>query len=230
MIDFNLWTDETYKSTNLFQSMYVRGEFRRNFNEIRVQKGDMIFENGNINHLYYVHTGTVFLGIQYEGTQRIIQQLVYPFYIFGEQIIDESRSPFQYAEALEDSILFVMSREELVKICRRDRKAIAFLVASVSEKFQNLLNQFTQIVYYSVERRIAQFLLDYANKKGTPTEEGLFVEHPFNQNIIAEFTYCSRQSVSSCIRRLKQMGLLEFGRKSFVIFKPEAFKNHLKTI
>jgi CRP/FNR family transcriptional regulator, cyclic AMP receptor protein len=72
-----------------------------------------------------------------------------------------------------------------------------------------------------VAQRVANFLIHLMDVHGTVEQGGIVVRMPLTQQDIADSIGASRRAVARALASLKEQGILNTGRREFVVVRPD---------
>ncbi len=148
-----------------------------NRNVNRYKKKQIIFSEGNHpNRLYYILSGKVKAFKINEEGKELVTELFSPGDFVGHTALLENATYKDTAEALEDTELAVIPREDFDELITRNqqiaRKFIQLLARNVSEKEKQLLN----LAYNSLRKKVANALLMIQDKYRKDKDESFAID------------------------------------------------------
>lgn len=148
-----------------------------NRNVNRYKKKQIIFSEGNHpNRLYYLLSGKVKAFKINEEGKELVTELFSPGDFVGHTALLENAAYKDTAEALEDTELAVIPREDFDELITRNqqiaRKFIQLLARNVSEKEKQLLN----LAYNSLRKKVANALLMIQDKYRKDKDESFAID------------------------------------------------------
>jgi CRP-like cAMP-binding protein len=135
-------------------------------------------------------------------------------------------------EAGYASIAIAVEPVEAIKIALRSFRE---LLAQSPELFDALLalmvarridaeRRVQSLLSGSVESRVAQFLLDAADRSGVPDERGLLVGARYTHQEIADYVGSTRETVTLTLGEMRRKELLAFDHRRIVLLRPQALR------
>lgn len=175
--------------------------------------------------LYVVMAGRVkIFGSSTQGRSKTFAYLE-PGDFFGEMslIDDEVRSAS--ASVLEDSVLIMLKRDDYQKLLL-SRPAIALSVMkTLSSRLRRANKEIEALSFNNVLGRIAQILLDLADRYGKKTDEGIRIEMEMSHKELAEMAGTAREVISRVISRFRRMGCVSFFDNKIIITDHDKLKS-----
>lgn len=150
--------------------------------------------------------------------KELVTGLLGPGDLVGYMGLLENGHATETAEALEDTEVSLIPREDLLALLYRDRdvsiRFIRMLAHDVKEREQHLL----QLAYASVRQRVAQALLR-VNERYAAQGPGLGVR--ISREDLATIVGTATESLIRCLSELKEEGLIDTqGRDIRIVDKP----------
>jgi CRP/FNR family transcriptional regulator, cyclic AMP receptor protein len=175
--------------------------------------------------LYVVMSGRVkIFGSSSQGRAKTFAYLE-PGDFFGEMslIDDEVRSAS--AAALEDSVLIMLKSEDYRKLMLM-RPAIALeVLKTLSSRLRRANKEIEALSFNNVLGRIAQILLDLADRYGKKTDEGIRIEMELSHKELAEMAGTAREVISRVISRFRRIGCVSFFDNKLIITDHDKLKS-----
>lgn len=188
-------------------------------------KGELVQSSDDAQqHLYLISAGFVkrylienngTLSVQYIEGPGDIFPLTFVFSKLLNQRIYRGPEVYYY-EAMSKVELYSIDGEMLIESAKKEPLLYKDLLSSAGERFESniqlLENQGLRTAYHRVAHQLAYL----AHRFGKPTPKGLKVNVPLTQQDVADILSTSRETVSLCIVKLREKGLVNTG-SAFVI-------------
>lgn len=123
-------------------------------------------------------------------------------------------------DAVEDSEILMIPVLALKPIMRKNPKVEAYIYRTATERFADVLWIMQQILFLSVDRRIAKFLFDEVERTGTTT---VLITH----DEIARYIGSAREVVTKVLKYFQEEGVIELGRGKITISNKEKLENNI---
>lgn len=188
------------------------------------QKGNILFMQGDqSNHLYIVRYGRVKL---YEaskcGRQQIVRILEQGEF-FGELSLFRDERHSLNAEALEDTGLCLIPREDFKNLIKDNPEMSLRIMQAMSERLASAENFIVDLTLKNIEERIASWLIDMADKQGVPTEQGIRISVKLSRQELANLLGTTIETVSRKLTKLQSEGIIATeGQKNIIIYDRKA--------
>ena len=176
-----------------------------NSNHRHFKKGENIYSDGDLlEYLYIVHQGRVKIYQLFESGKEQLLRILEPGEFMGELALFTKKTLNSYAEALVDTEICTIHRDDMQRLMGEHPK----IAIKILEQFSNRLDQTEKLVGQlsskDVETRIANYLLELANEKGT-TEIVL----PMSKKDLASFLGTTQETVSRRLSSFQTNGWIE---------------------
>ncbi|MBI4284844.1 MAG: Crp/Fnr family transcriptional regulator [Chloroflexi bacterium] len=141
--------------------------------------------------------------------KRLIVEIVTPGTFFGEMPLTAQSMHLAFAEAVEDSLLCVLSRGDLERLLLQKPQVALRLVSSLSERLVETRAKLEEATLQNATARVCKAILRLAQG----TSELVGVTH----QELADSTGLYRETVTNVLNRLQSQGLLTLDKKKIVI-------------
>jgi CRP/FNR family cyclic AMP-dependent transcriptional regulator len=180
--------------------------------------------------LYSPHQPVETLFILKKGRVRIFRvspdgralttALVTPGTVFGEMMLVGQQMHDNFAEALDDVVVCIMSRADVHRFLLSDPRISARISEILGRRVAELERRLTDTVFKSVPERIAGTLcLLAAEQQKRPLGRGVQITLTHEQ--LAALTGTSRETTTKVLGEYADRGLLRLGRGKITILDPD---------
>ena len=146
--------------------------------------------------------------------------VVAPGTIFGEMAIIGQRMHDQFAEALEDCVICLMSKEDVRQLLLNDPRIAARIAETLGKRLAEMEQRLSDVVFKSVPQRVASTLLVFQQAQA-PRQRwrlgGGACEVCLTHEQLAEFVGSYRETVTKALDDLRDRGLIELKRGKIVL-------------
>lgn len=199
--------DRTFICQNSFSLTYPKGKNIHNGNEcsgvIFVRSGSlrlyMMSDDGKDITLYRLHKGDMCM----LSASCVLQTVTFDVFV----------------DADEDSECYVISGSAFAEISERNPKIKIFALETAVSRFSDVMWVMQQILFMSVDKRLAIFLTDEAAR----TNSDMI---PLTHEQIARYIGSAREVVSRMLKYFANEGIVEASRKGIKILD----KNRLRSL
>jgi CRP-like cAMP-binding protein len=180
---------------------------------------EMIFLAGDQgDKVYFLKKGLVKLARLSPGGKEMTLAILEPGEIFGEQAFLDGLPRETFAQAMTDTLVCVVRRQDFQKYVGRHPELSLKISMKMGERVRELEHQLEDLVFRDVPGRLASLILRLADKHGTaPHPRGELIDLRLTHREIANLIGATRESASINVSRLRQQGLIEVDEHRFVV-------------
>ena len=195
------------------------------------KKGEYIYlPNEHSDKIYFINEGRVKIGSIGDGNKEITKVILSKGEVFGELALIGQEKRTDYAQAMEDSSVCIMSKSEMKNLFIDHNGLYLFIMKIIGSRTLEMEKRLESLVFKDSRSRIIEFLLDLNAKRGERVGYEWVVRKFLTHQEIANFTATSRQTVTTVLNELKQKNLLTFNRKRLLLRDLEKIKEELAVI
>ncbi len=174
------------------------------------RRGSSVYEPGNNQErLFILKAGRVRLFRLAADGRKLTLIVAEPGSAFGEMSLLGQSMAGTYAEAVDDCILCVMTRDDLETIVQEMPLLAMRFMELLAGRLKQAEDRLEQVAFQPIAARVAQALLQLANDQGDV--EG------FSQQELAEYVGASRESVTRTLIDFKTAGLIGIQRRCITV-------------
>jgi CRP/FNR family transcriptional regulator, cyclic AMP receptor protein len=192
----------------------------------RYNAGEIIYHMDDpADAIYFVRNGLVKISKLFANGKEAILGVVGQYGGFGELLLTPAERRPTQAEAIEDTKLITIPRQELeTLLVERPQLAIKFIQLMAQRLFESQ-SWTAEVSAYSAPTRLASLLYRFSLEFGQHTTEGVRINLKLTQEDMSRMIGATRETVSHCLNRLKREGAIVRSRAPFVVSqaKLEAF-------
>lgn len=176
------------------------------------------FNHDTADKLYFIHSGAVKITGYTDEGQEVIKGLLHKGEIFGESAFYGPSYRNDYAQAMEDSEICAISTEQIMELVRDSEGFGTFVHKLLSWRVLHSQRRMESLLFKDARARIAEFVIEQANKSGRTTLDGAVVLNNYlTHQEIASFTGTSRQTVTTVLNQFREARILDFNRRRTTI-------------
>jgi CRP/FNR family transcriptional regulator len=196
--------------------------FRPHARVVLLPRGERLFEEGDLGDcLYMVISGKVKLTRTAPDGRESLVSVHGPGDMFGELAMFDPTYRTSAASAVIDARLAEIAHDDLREVLTT-RPAVALLLLKVlAQRLRRVTDSNTNLIFTDVPGRVAKALLELAGKFGTPTDEGVQVNHDLTQEELAQLVGASRETVNKALADFAARGWLQLSAKSVLLIDPD---------
>lgn len=215
------------KNVNLFHGMSDEQmrmvEERTVMREIR--RKEVLYLPGDAgDRIYLLKRGVVKISTLTDDGKEIILALLRPGEVFGEESVLEDAPRDHMAEAYEDALICVITRQDFMGILRAHPEMAFKVTKLVGFRLRTLRNRVEGLLFKGAPARLAQTLLDLARDHGVKDDDGVLLPLRLSQQDLANLIGVTRESVNLALADFRSRGLVEMEGRSLRLRRPEALQ------
>jgi len=215
------------KNVNLFHGMsddqMRMVEERTVMREIR--RKEVLYLPGDAgDRIYVLKRGVVKISTLTEDGREIILALLRPGEVFGEEAVLEDAPRDHMAEAHDDALLCVITRQDFMAVMRAHPEMAFKVTKLVGFRLKTLRNRVEGLLFKGAPARLAQTLLDLARDHGVKDAQGILVPLKLSQQDLANLIGVTRESVNLALADFRSRGLVELEGRSLRVLQPDQLK------
>ncbi len=227
MVSTKIWYLQKFK---LFNEMTVEemAELERITRMESVKKKTVLFLPGDPSgQVYLLKSGRVKISRMSEEGREVILAILEPGEIFGEvEVLDDSPRD-TLAEAMDDSQLCVIRREQFLSLIRRKPELTLRLTKLIGSRLKKIENRVEDLVFRDVPSRLAHLLIQLASDYGAATPEGVRIEMKITHQEMANLVGAIRETVSAVLGEFKKEGLIAFEGRRITLLRPDLLQQRV---
>lgn len=192
--------------------------FGRRFND-----GQMIFRRGDPgNSMMLVLRGQVKISIVSDEGKELIFAMTQPGECFGEIALLDGQPRSADATAVEDCVLFVLTRSDFIPFLEQHPRVAIHLLTVLCGRVRATSEFIERLAFQNLPARLARLLLKLAATQGSTTPVGIRITCKLSQQEIGNLLATSRESVNKQLRTWQAAGLLKIDRGAITLLQPTA--------
>jgi len=165
--------------------------------------------------LFILREGRVQLyRISPEGKKLVITTLG-AHTLFGEMALLGTRMHNTFAEAIEDCLIYIMSRNDLERLIVSKPQVAVRILEATGKRLLEAEKRLQNMAFKGIPARLASLLLRLADEQGSNDITGL------THQDLAESVGTYRETATQVLNDLKAEGLIEIGRKRITVLDRE---------
>lgn len=184
-----------------------KSTFLRTSHQISFKKGMNIHDGNECTGIILINTGTLRVYIISDEGKEITLYRLFPgdiCILSASCVLDEITFDV-FIDAEEDSECVVIGGCAYENLSNRMPEAKIFALETALQRFSDVVWVMQQILFMSMDKRLAIFLLDEASKTGADTIK-------LTHEQIAKYIGSAREVISRMLKYFSSEGLVEFSR------------------
>lgn len=150
--------------------------------------------------------------------KKLVIATIGPGAIFGEMALIGQGMHNTFAEAVEDCVLCVMSRDDVERLLLTKPQVALRIFEVLGRRLKEAEARLEAIAFKSIPARLAGLLLQLADEGGSETIVG------YTHQDLGEQIGTYRETTTQTLNNFKAMGLIEIGRKRITILDREGLR------
>ena len=179
------------------------------FREVRFGKGEMLFARGDPgDRLYLVREGQIRLAIGASEGRELSFQIVGAGELFGEIALLDGGARSAEAVALSPTVVLSLERADFQRLRAEHPRISEAVIVFLCERLRDVSDKLEGIALYSLEARLARFLLTAL--RGRPDTPGRRtpLDMNFSQGELALLLGASRPKINAALAALEASGAI----------------------
>ncbi|MCW2925143.1 MAG: cAMP-binding protein [Thermoleophilia bacterium] len=195
--------------------------------ELHRPAGSVLLEPGQPSAaLWIVCSGIARLSLVTDGERSMTVELVDPGGTIGEPGLTGDATTDLQVEAEDDLRYVAIPLHAVAWAHARSQRFAANLTALVGARLERSRRLTSRIAFWTVERRLAQALLELDEQYGRGTLDGhRLMERPFTHFQLAELVNARRETVGELLKGLRAEGVVEVRRRRLAILDRSALES-----
>ncbi len=190
------------------------------------KKNEFIYFSDDLaEHVFFIHSGAVKVASYTPDGEEVIKAVLRPGEIFGELAVYGQEKREEYAQAIEETEICSLERDQVVELMRDVNGFMLFLHRLMGDRIIYNQRRLESLIFKDAKTRIVEYALDQAKRYGKVLADGAVkMRNYLTHQEIAKFTGTSRQTVTTVLKDLREERLIDFDRKRFIIRNLDGMK------
>jgi len=203
--------------------------FRPHTHVVVLPRGERLFDEGDLGDcLYLVISGKVKLTRTAPDGRESLVSVHGPGDMFGELAMFDPTYRTSTAIAITDARLAQIAHDDLRKVLATRPPVALLLLKALAQRLRRVTEANTNLIFTDVPGRVAKALLELADKFGTPTDEGIQVNHDLTQEELAQLVGASRETVNKALADFAARGWLQLAAKSVLLIDQDRLRRRAR--
>ncbi|NJW52378.1 response regulator [Salinimicrobium oceani] len=198
----------------------LREEVKK-YEEQSFKAGETIYEEGKqSNHFFFVDKGVVKSHRMDEYGKELITSIYKEGDFFGNTSFNKSNAYTEYATAMEETRLFVVSKEEFRNILMNNSNITLELIDVMGDNITGIKEQLLEMAYGSVRKKAAKTILLFSQKIRRHPTKSIRI----SRSDLASVAGMASETLIRTLSDFKKEGLLEIEGRNIKLLDVEALK------
>lgn len=211
---------EFLSSVHLFHGLFEHdaAELDRAVLPFFIRKKQVAYRPGDpADSIFIIRSGRVKISKVTEDGREIILNLLKTGDVFGEMAFLEETPRDTFAEALDDTNLFILKKIDLLQLIKR-RPAITYRLAKIiGERRKEAEKNMENFLYKGVRERLAHLLIRLSNDYGIRDSRGKMLRIKITHQDLANLIGSSRETVSLTLGDFRREGYIDINERKIII-------------
>jgi CRP/FNR family transcriptional regulator len=187
--------------------------------------GEVVYFPGDPSEtVYSVREGKVRLTYLDESGRRLTFAIVGRGQLFGESALAGEESRNWLAEAVEDTTVCIIQRDDLLDFAANNPDLSLRIGKEVGDRLSEIENKLEDLLFKNVHARLSTTLLNLSESFGERDGEGIRLQFRVTHQELANLIGATRETTSLALGDLERDGLLEKERGSITLKDPEKLR------
>ena len=214
----SLWYLENIDMMGIFCPKKLGGGAMDQMTHKTYKKGDYIYlPEEHADKLYFISEGRVKIGNYADTGKEITKAILTNGEVFGELSLIGETKRRDFAIAMEDTSVCIMSVSDMKGMMREYNGLSLFLMKIMGSRVLEMEQRLESLVFKDSRTRIIEFLKGLADKKGQRVGYEMLVRKFMTHQEIANLTATSRQTVTTVLNELRNRNIITFNRRRLLI-------------
>lgn len=156
--------------------------------------------------------------------KRAILGYIDPGELFGELALIGGDLREELAEAMERSLVILLPRDEVRRVMLENPRMTLGVTKLVGLRRQRIERRLKSLLFRSVRQRLADLLLELAERYGTSTSQGTGINLRLSHQELASAIGSTRESVTLVLGEWTAEGIVDKRRNRVVVLEPERLR------
>ncbi len=187
---------------------------------VTTRKGQVFYVPGETGEvLFLLKEGKVELYRLTPEGRKLVVDIVGPGTFFGDMACIGQHIQDSFAEAAEDALICVMSRQDVERLLIDKPQVAVRILESVGQRLVEMTTRFEETAFWGANERVASLLLRLA-----VYDKDQLVVAGYTHQDLAYMLGMYRETVTNALDHLKAEGTIEVGRKRIVLGHPDRMR------
>jgi len=185
---------------------------------VSYRAGEIIYFPGDPSDTVYTqHRGRVRLSYVDDSGKRLTFGLIEPGQVFGETALAGEHTRRWTAEALCDSELCHIHRDDFLRFAQNNPKLALTVTRWVGERLVEIENKLEDLLFKEVPARLSRTLLRLAEQYGEREGESVRIGFKITHEELAQLIGSTRETTSLALGELERAGVLSKQRGAILL-------------
>jgi CRP/FNR family cyclic AMP-dependent transcriptional regulator len=221
---------QSLKSIPIFSSLsevYLE-ELSKIMLEKTYRKNQVIFDQGDPgSSLIVIKSGLVKISLVDSNNHEFIIKTFSVHDFFGEMSLLDSGSRSATATAVEDTQALIIFRENFISLIQKTPSMALGMLTELSNRLRTTTENISNLTFFDAYGKVAQCLLDLADKVGKREEEGVAIQLTLSRQELANMSGLSRETFARILKEFQVRGCLKVQGKKITILNEKVMRREI---
>ena len=180
---------------------------------LRKARGEFIYLPGDrAEHVYILKQGRVKLAVLSESGREIAIDIIQPGEIFGEFALVDEAPRSNMAQALDDILVWVISKQDFSRLLTSQPKLALSYIRLVGDRRRRMEKKLSDITSKAVSARVCELLHEISTSAAEVETGSTDYLVPLTHHDVASLIGAARQTTTTVLNDLERRGIIELGR------------------
>ena len=180
---------------------------------LRKARGEFIYMPGaRADCVYILKQGRVKLSVLAESGKEIAIDIIQPGEIFGEFALVDELLRSNMAQALDDVLMWVFSKQDFTKLLTTEPKLALSYIKLVGDRRRRMEKKLSDITSKAVSARICELLHELSTGSAEFETVASAYLVPLTHHDVASLIGAARQTTTTVLNDLERRGIIGLGR------------------
>ncbi len=179
------------------------------------------------SNVYLLKQGRVKIASTAPSGKEITFDILEPGEVFGELDVLEDSPRTTSAEALDDTLICVIRREDFNRYLAMHPNMTVQLTKLIGLRLKKIQSRVEDLVFRDVPARLAHLLLELSKTDGDSDGSGIRIRAKLTHQEMANLIGCSRETVSATLGLFREEGLIRMDGRSITIVDVQRLSQRL---
>ena len=195
------------------------------------KKGNLLCSEGEKSDtLFIINEGGVKISkLTKDGKEQIVHIFTSGDF-FGELSLFSNDETYNFdVYAISDLKVCTLTKENMNEILLANPEISLKLLQVITKRLTQTENLAQNLATNDAEIRIAYMLLEFAEKYGIPTDQGMQVKLPINREEMANYVGVTRETISRKLSIFEELGIINLiGNKILIIKQIDVLRSYVE--
>jgi CRP/FNR family cyclic AMP-dependent transcriptional regulator len=184
----------------------------------KFQKGNIIFFEGDPGEaVHFIKSGKIKIyKSDSEGREHILN-IYGPGDIFAETVLFEGGPYPASAEAIEDSVVWMIRNQDLENLFKKNIGMALKIIKILSKRLRESQEKVRNLALWDTYDRTACALHKMSLDHGINSSKGIEVDLPITRSELASMVGTSRETVTRMLMEMKKKGIIDIDKQKIIV-------------